>query len=92
MRAKNRRSQWSREHTPGISDPPPEHSSSDGDNGPAKAPKMSPRRAEDDRDLVSQAIDIIKSRNDARYGIFDVDENYVRSLSHEQLLMIVTVE
>jgi hypothetical protein len=36
MRAKNNRSEWSKKHTPGVSDPPPERSDSDDD----KAPKI----------------------------------------------------
>lgn len=39
--------------------------------------------------LVQQAIAITKGRNLDLYGIYDVNEAHIRSLSHAELLLIV---
>lgn len=40
-------------------------------------------------DLIEEAIDAIASRNLDRYGIYIVNENWVRSLSDDKLRAII---
>ena len=87
MRAKHQRSEWSRKHTPGVSDPPPERSSGDGDNGTASVPDIG--RYDRNKDLVSLASDIVKGQNLDHYGIYECNDAHIRAMTYEQLLRIV---
>jgi hypothetical protein len=88
LRAKDKRSKWSQQNTPGVSDPPENTTSNESGTAPRMPRGM--RESADYRDLVSRAADIVKGRNLDRHGIYEVDLDYVSKLSYEQLLKIVT--